>query len=84
MIVDESGGEDGRCGGGVIAVGQPTSEDAGECIGDVCRGEKCPRAWSDVAGEVADAGLFSTSRRRDDRKVGPSPRRLAAAADDSG
>lgn len=73
MMLDESGGDNGRCGGGVEAVGVPHSDDAGDRTGDEFLGEYCP-AWSEVAGVAADAGLFSTSWRSDDRNVGSALR----------
>lgn len=89
MMLDESGGDKGRCAGGVTAVfGEPHSEEAaeaGERMGEVLRGDCCPYAWSDAAGDAAETVLFSTSRRSDERNAGSSaPLRIAAAVDVSG
>lgn len=81
---DDSGGDSGRCGGGVTTFGVPGSDVDGECTGEMLLGENCPWTWSDVVGEFADTGLFSTSRSNEDKNVGSSALLRAAAVDDSG
>lgn len=69
-IVEQSGGECGRRGGGVtdsaLGVADPDDEPSGE----ESAGEACPLWLSEASGELAETGLLSTSRKSDDKKVG--------------
>ena len=71
IMVDESGGDIGLCGGGVgdSALGVAWPEDVGEPKGEEFRGEYCPLYCSETPGDPAEMGLVSTSLSREDRKV---------------
>lgn len=71
MMVDDNGGDMGRCGGGVTdtARGVACPDEFGDRTGDKLRGEYTPFGCSDAVGEPAEMGLFSTSLSSDDKKV---------------